>query len=331
MLHETDLSRVDLNLLVLFEAVLGERHVGRAAKRLHLSPSAVSHGLGRLRRLLSDPVFLRTPKGVVPTARALELSHPIGHLLAAARSVVATAAPFDPRTSSREFALGAPDGISTSLLLPLLARLRREAPGVDIRLRQVLPPEGGVTPQAAWEPVLAQLDARVLDVAIAPFGEVPARFVSTRLRTEDFVIVSGPAHPFARKPGLATYCAANHLVVSLTGDARGFVDRALAERGLARRVALTVPGFFLALSLVAETDLLAAVPRSLARDHAHRAGVVVTESPLALPRFEIRMVVPRVALADSGLAWLNAALHETGASGGEHPGRRPRASGRRSP
>ena len=186
-------------------------------------------------------------------------------------------------------------------------------------------------PQAAWEPVLAQLDARVLDVAIAPFGEVPARFVSTRLRTEDFVIVSGPAHPFARKPGLATYCAANHLVVSLTGDARGFVNRALAERGLARRVALTVPGFFLALSLVAETDLLAAVPRSLARDHAHRAGVVVTESPLALPRFEIRMVVPRVALADSGLAWLNAALHETGASGGEHPGRRPRASGRQSP
>ena len=141
MLHETDLSRVDLNLLVLFEAVLREQHVGRAAKRLHLSPSAVSHGLGRLRQLLKDPVFLRTPKGVVPTARALELAEPIGQLLAGARSVVATAAPFDPRTSAREFTIGAPDGASTLFLLPLLARLRREAPEVNIRLRQVLPPE----------------------------------------------------------------------------------------------------------------------------------------------------------------------------------------------
>jgi DNA-binding transcriptional LysR family regulator len=329
MLHETDLSRVDLNLMVLFEAVLGERHVGRAAKRLHLSPSAVSHGLGRLRNLLRDPVFLRTPKGVVPTARALELAQPIGQLLAAARSVVATAAPFDPRSSSREFTIGAPDGISTSLLLPLLARLRREGPGVDIRLRQVLPPEGDRIGEAAWEPVLAQLDARTLDVAIAPFGEVPARFAATKLRTEDFVIVSRPGHPFARKPGLPSYCAAKHLVVSLTGDARGFVDRALAERGLARRVALTVPGFFLALSLVARSDLVAAVPRSLASDHARLAGVVVTESPLPLPRFEISMVVPRVALADSGLAWLNAALRDAAASGGEHPGRRTRGPGRR--
>src|SRR5678816_2987614 len=103
MLNEIDLSRADLNLLVLFETVLLERHVGRAAARLHLSPSAVSHGLGRLRRLLAAPLFLRTPRGVVPTARALELAAPIEEVLSGVRRVLATSPSFDPRTSTREF------------------------------------------------------------------------------------------------------------------------------------------------------------------------------------------------------------------------------------
>src|SRR5688500_2699385 len=118
MLNEIDLSRTDLNLLVLFEVVLGERHVGRAAERLNLSPSAVSHGLGRLRRLLNDPLFLRTPKGVVPTARALALAEPIAEALARVRGIVATAAPFDPATSARRFRIGAPDGVSGVFLPP---------------------------------------------------------------------------------------------------------------------------------------------------------------------------------------------------------------------
>ena len=103
MLNQIDLSRADLNLLVLFEAVLKERHVGRAADRLNLTPSAVSHGLGRLRRLLNDPLFLRTPKGVVPTARATELAAPIADVLARVRSVISTAEPFDPAKSTRRF------------------------------------------------------------------------------------------------------------------------------------------------------------------------------------------------------------------------------------
>jgi DNA-binding transcriptional LysR family regulator len=112
MLNEIDLSRTDLNLLVLFEAVLAERNVGRAADRVDLTPSAVSHGLGRLRRLLNDPLFLKTPKGVVPTARATELAAPIADVLTRVRSVVSTAEPFDPATSTRRFTIGAPDGVS---------------------------------------------------------------------------------------------------------------------------------------------------------------------------------------------------------------------------
>src|SRR5688500_1119224 len=111
MLNKTDLARSDLNLLVLFETVLEERHVGRAAERLKLSSSAVSHGLTRLRRFLNDPLFLKTPKGVVPTARATELAAPIAEILAHVRSVIATAEPFDPAKSTRRFTIGAPDGV----------------------------------------------------------------------------------------------------------------------------------------------------------------------------------------------------------------------------
>ena len=322
MLHEIDLSRADLNLLVLFETVLRERHVGRAATRLHLSASAVSHGLGRLRRLLKDPVFLRTPKGVVPTARALELAAPVADVLAGARSILATSTPFDPRTSTREFTLGAPDGASTAFLLPLLTRLRVEAPGVNLRLRQLLPPGDGRAGVASWEPACAELDSRTLDLAIGPFDAVPARFASETLREEDFVIVSRRGHRFARAPVLDSYCAASHLVVSQTGDARGFVDRALAGLGRTRRVALTVPSFFMALSIVAETDLLAAVPRSFARVHGPRAGLVVIEPPLSLPRFQLRMILPAGGLTDAGLAWLCSAIRQ-GSGPREAATRRP--------
>ena len=121
MLNEIDLSRADLNLLVLFETVMTERHVGRAADKLSLTASAVSTGLGRLRKLLNDPLFLRTPKGVVPTARATELAEPVAEILGRIRNVVATAEPFDPAKSTRRFMVGSPDGALGVFLPQLLA------------------------------------------------------------------------------------------------------------------------------------------------------------------------------------------------------------------
>ena len=304
MLHEIDLARADLNLLVLFEAVLEERHVGRAAERLNLSPSAVSHGLGRLRRLLGDPVFLRTPKGVTPTARALDLAGPIAEVLAGARPVLASAQPFDPATSTRVFVIGAPDGVS-GILLPLLARVRERAPGLDLRLLQLLPGPSR-EPPGNWDPAWAKLDARGLDLAIGPFAGIMARFAAIPLCEEDFVIASCLGHPFAEAPSLDAYCAASHLVTSLSGDPFGFVDVALAAQGRARRVALTVPSFFMALAVAASTDLLVAIPRTFAR--AHGGGLAVTEPPLPLPTYALSAVLPRAALQDAGTVWLRDTL-----------------------
>src|SRR5262245_55257185 len=183
MLNEIDLSRADLNLLVLFETVLAERHVGRAADKLNLTASAISHGLGRLRRLLNDPLFLRTPKGVVPTARADALAEPIAEVLARVRNVIGTSAPFDPATTTRRFTLGAPDG--TAILPTLLARLQAEAPGIDLGVRQMLPPQRGAS-TAAWKPALVELEQRHIDIAIVPLDAVPTRFAARLLYEEDF-------------------------------------------------------------------------------------------------------------------------------------------------
>jgi DNA-binding transcriptional LysR family regulator len=304
MLNEIDLSRADLNLLVLFQTVLTERHVGRAADRLNLSASAVSHGLGRLRRLLNDPLFLRTPKGVVPTVRATELADPVADILARIRKVVATAEPFDPSKSTRRFMLGAPDGASAVFLLQLLTALKQSAPRVDLGVQQLLPPKTAKTVERAWDETLANLDTRELDIAIIPIDEVPARFVGRFLFEEDFVAVTRPAHPFVRTPTLERYCQSDHLLVSSSGDSHGFFDMILAGQGRSRRVAVTVPNFIMALAVVAETDLVASLPRRLVAMHAARFGVIASELPLSYPHSTVRAVVTKAAIMDAGIAWL---------------------------
>jgi DNA-binding transcriptional LysR family regulator len=314
MLNEIDLSRTDLNLLVLFEAVMQEGHVGRAAERMSLTPSAVSHGLGRLRRLLDDPLFLKTPRGVVPTARATQLAAPIGEVLARVRSVVASAGPFDPATSTRRFVIGAPDGASAVFLPRLFAELQRSAPGIDIGVRQLLPVAGETAPERAWRSAWTELDARAMDAAVIPSDDMPARFWKQLLYQEDFVLAMRKRHPFARDANLARYCEAQHLVVSLTGDPHGFVDEILAKKGRSRRIALTVPNFMFALAVVSESDLVCAVPRRFAAVHAARFGVVAVDAPLPLGQFKVNIVAPQVALMDAGLHWLVALVQRIGLS-----------------
>ena len=308
MLNPMHLSRVDLNLLVLFEAVLAEGHVGRAAERMHLTASAVSHGLGRLRLLLNDPLFLRTPKGVVPTARARELAAPLADALARVRSVLESAAPFDAATSVRRFTIGAPDAVSAVLLPRLLDAVRRAAPGIDIGVRQLLPSPGEPLPERAWRHAFDELEAGAMDVAVLPAAQVPARFAATSLYDEDFVVAARAGHPFAAASTLAHYCELRHLVVSLTGDAHGFVDMRLAEKGRTRRVVATVPNFMLALALVAETDMVSALPRTLVARHGARLGVVAIEPPLPLGRFRLNAIAPGAAMLDGGVAWLLGVL-----------------------
>jgi len=303
MLNKNHLSRIDLNLLVVFSFVLEERHVARAAGRLNLTPSAVSHALVRLRQLLNDPLFLRTAKGVVPTARALALGEPVAEILARVGGVVAAAAPFDAATSVRRFAIGAPDAVIASLAVPLLQRIGLNAPHVDIGLLHLMPSESGAG-NHPWQGSLDKLEKRDIDVAALPLRTVPPRFEARRLYDEDFVVAMRKGHRFARSPTIAAFCAAHHLLVSLSGDPRGFVDDLLAKRGLKRRIALTVPTFMTALAHLSSSDLIAALPRRLVASHAARFGLTFVELPFKRKPDPIVAVATKAAMMDKGIAFV---------------------------
>jgi DNA-binding transcriptional LysR family regulator len=304
MLKPAQLLRIDLSLLVLFSTVLEEGHVARAAARLNLTPSAVSHGLRRLRRLLHDPLFLKTPSGVKPTDRAQALAGPVAEVLRRVEGIVATAGPFDPKTAQRCFTIGAPDALAAIFLGPLVARLAREAPGVDIRLLQLMPQHHGRPTSEVWQTTLIELDAQRLDLAVLPIGPPPPRFAERLLFEEDFVVAMRKGHTLARKPSLTGYLAAQHMLVSAIGDAVGVVDRRLAEQGHSRRVAVTVPNFMMALVQLAESDLVATLPRRLVERHAARFNLVTRPVPLPWTPDPVRVVASQAAMADAGIAWM---------------------------
>lgn len=303
MLNKTHLSRVDLNLLVVFSAVLEERHVGRAAGHLNLTSSAVSHAIRRLRELLNDPLFLRTPKGVVPTARALELEETVSEILARVGKVLAASGPFDPATCQRRFTVGGPDAIMAALAQPLLKRVGAAASGVDVCLLHAMPTQRGALAEQPWLESLEKLEKREMDVAVLPIGAVPPRFEARDLYEEQFVVAMRKGHPFSRSPTEAQYLRTPHLLVSLGGDPHGFVDDQLAKRGLKRRVALTVPNFMMALTHLSGSDMIAALPRRLVANEARRFGLVSAELPFKRKPDQIRAVVTRAAMMDAGVAW----------------------------
>ncbi len=307
MLNQIDLSRTDLNLLVLFETVLAKRHVGQAAAALNLSPSAVSHGLGRLRRLLNDPLFLRTPRGVTPTDRALQIAPRIAEILDGVRGILGEIEPFDPATSTRRFRIGTPDS-ALAVHGPLLVQqVESAAPNVGLSLLHVLPSFRTSPGDGAFSHVLDQLDERSLDLAALPRladAPLPARFLVRSLGGDRLVGVCRPEHPFARRPSLETYCAARHVFMSLTGDRTGVIDTVLAQLGQERTVMTTVPSAMLALLMAASADLVAGLPASLAEGQAARFGLVANPLPFELELTPLYAVVTRAAHADAGIVWL---------------------------
>jgi DNA-binding transcriptional LysR family regulator len=304
-MNTAQLARTDINLLVLFDVVFQERHLGRAAVRLGLTASAISHGLGRLRRLLNDPLFLRMPRGVVPTVRANELAEPVADILARVRSVLGSAEPFDAARSRRRFVIAAPDAISAVFLPPLISSIRREAPHVDLAVREAFPAARILSMESAWDSVRTQLEARSVDMAVIPAAQPSARFARKRLLSTEFVIAARAGHPFLKQPTLDRFCSMEHLVVSPLGDPHGFIDIRLKKLNRTRRVALTVPNFMLALSLIASTDLIAAVPRNLADAHGKRIGLKYVEVPLTLNDMDpVYVIASKAALLDAGVAWL---------------------------
>jgi len=279
-----DLSRFDLNLLLVFEALLTEGHVTRAGRRLKLSQSATSSALGRLRDVMQDDLFVRTADGMIPTPRALELAEPLRQALRDVRAALDGGA-FDPATVERTFTVSASD-YDVALHVPRLAqRLSKEAPGIDLR----------ILPHINVDAV-AQVDTAEVDAALGWFPRAPQRLHTELLLEESFVCVMRRKHPLAGDLlTLNDFAAAPHLLVTLVGDTSGIIDDLLAERGLERRVAMTIPHFAAAPSVLANSDLIATLPKRLSDRFADQYGLIARELPFESHRTRHEMIWhPRV-------------------------------------
>jgi DNA-binding transcriptional LysR family regulator len=296
-MHEIDLTRTDLNLLVVFEALMRERHVGRAAARLSLSQSATSHALGRLRLLFDDPLFVRHPRGIEPTPRARDLAQPIAQALSHMRQILSPPTDFDPATLRRTFTVAMHDYALSVLMPSLIAELRRQAPGVDLRCVSVPPSE-----------VVDGLDRGVLDFALGGFVGVKARRVTrTALFSDRFVGVARRGHPRLTdgRMSLDDFVDLPHVLVSPGGQPSADIDP-LSSLGLERRVAITVPNFLALPYAVEKADLIGVLPERLALRAAETASLTLVDLPIRIEGMTCNLLTlaPLVELPE--IRWLTA-------------------------
>ncbi len=247
------LAGVDLNLLVVLDALLRESSVTRAAKRIGLSQSATSHALARLRRLLGDPVLVRTPQGMAPTPRAARLAGPVQSALEQIEQSLAPPRPFDPSRSSHGFTLSLEDAGQVGLLPLLAERLKTEAPGVDLRVHS-----------AGAGSVAEELAAGSVDLALAVSPEPTEGIHAEVVFTTPYVSIVRAGHPEVRKRlTLKRFTELSHIVLGGPGSVDPEIDRALEASSRSRRAALTVPSLLPIPWLVARSDLVATVPALL--------------------------------------------------------------------
>jgi DNA-binding transcriptional LysR family regulator len=293
---------LDLNLLLVFDAVMSERHVTRAARRLGMTQPAVSNALGRLREALGDELVLKVPGGVAPTSRALAMWPSLRAALGQIRDTLRPPA-FDPARMAAAFALAMNDDLASLFVPPLARRLERRAPEVDLR---VVPNVKARAPAA--------LERGEAAMVLCTFPRQGAHLHARPVLHDRYMAVMRQGHPLAKRPLTPErFASARHLLVSPRGDPRGFVDALLEARGFSRRVGLSIHHFSLAPRLVAETDLVATLTlRTVVQSGlGHRLHVVPL--PFELPPVEVRLVWHEREQNNPAHAWLRSELCALGA------------------
>jgi DNA-binding transcriptional LysR family regulator len=305
----TNFRTLDLNLLRVFDQVMTDRNLTKAARQLAMTQPAVSNALGRLRDALGDQLVTRSGYGVEPTPRALALWPAVSDALRQLESSL-TPGDFTASEANTTFVLAMADATAAELMPGLVEILERDAPGVSIRSvplttrdpRRMLD-EGQVDLAVGFFPaVLADLTAQAQSVGMAAFDH-------QRLYDGEYVCVMRKGHPLARGPlTLKRYCDAHHLLVSFSGRPFGFVDEALASLGRKRRIVLTVNQFFTAGRVVARSDLLTVLPRHFVGVTGIAEELVLRELPFEVPPVHVDSLWHRRQGQRSDHAWLRLAV-----------------------
>ena len=290
----------DLNLLLVFEAMLHDRSVSRAASRLGLSQPALSHALKRLRQMLGDELFVRTPAGRIPTPRADALAGPVRHALSEIEGVLEPE-DFMAAEARRRFTIAMNNYAAMVLAPALVARCAALAPGVRLTIR----PSGTLD-------AVDELDRGGLDLVLSPTRPHPERINSVVLLIDDYVAVTRRLHPTAgRTLDARLFAAIPHLMVSSSPDDFSSVDRALSDAGLSRHVMVEAP-FLATGEIILQSDMIAIMARNVAGLLARSHAVEIREIPMQGDRTVVSMSWSRRLDKHPAHRWLRGLVRDIG-------------------
>lgn len=292
------LESLDLNLLLVFEALAAEQNVTRAAERVGLSQPAMSSALSRLRRLLDDPLFERSGGRMQPTRRARQLIGPIGEALARIREALETQT-FRPEESAREFRIVATDYIELMVIPQIVAEVARVAPHVTLRV---------LAAGALFDPPLSLLQSGRADLAIGFYGQVTPQLMAVKLFNERWVALVRKTQKLPRgKLDLRMFLTIPQvrMLYAPTVEGGGMIDMTLSARGMERRIGTIVAHLSSVPRVVAATGFLGVVPERLARAEAARHRLRILEPPIALPASPCVLIRHERAQLDPALLWLS--------------------------
>jgi DNA-binding transcriptional LysR family regulator len=291
--YSNNWGAIDLNLLIVFDMLMREHNLTRAGRRLGLSQPATSHALARLRQMLNDDLFVRTPEGMQPTVRAEQMAEPVRSALLALSSTLKPES-FDPASAQRDFTVAVNNHAARAIVPALVCAVAKMAPRVTLDIRPL-----GIAD------LTDQLDAGGTDVVLSTLTDGGERFRCVRVMDDDYVALLDREHGAMLEPRLSADLVAEipHVAITSSGDDTSFIDEALEQQGLVRKIATRVPFLSLALILV-NSKLLAVVPRRVAVDLARICPLAVKELPFASPRIALSMIWQRRVDNHAAHRWL---------------------------
>jgi DNA-binding transcriptional LysR family regulator len=294
-----DTKRIDLNLLVSLEALLVERNVTRAAARLHMSQPALSAQLNRLRDLFKDPLLVPAHRGMVPTAKALELIGPLRASLDQLRGTLKGHDSFSPTTAELTLSIACTDYVEAVVMAPLIVELRDKAPKIRLAVHRLAPAR-----------LAQQLADGDVDLAIATPEPAQAHLRTRHLFEESYILIGRPGHPrIAEGVTPLGFAGLEQVIVSPSGG--GFstpVDVTLEALGYSRKVVASAASFLVIPAIVASSDLVALVPRRLMRDRL--AGVTWIDVPWLPERFQVELIWHERTHGHQGQQWIREQIYD---------------------
>jgi DNA-binding transcriptional LysR family regulator len=293
------ISQVDLNLFTVFDAIYREGGITAASKRLHLSQPAVSHALSRLRELFADSLFERQGNAMIPTPRARALASSIRSSLGSLEQLLASTATFDPATTPRSFVIATRDSHEISMM-PLLAKVTREGPGLDISAVRM-----------ERRHLEEELESGDLDLAIDIHLLLSPEIRRELLSSEPLVVLARREHPVVQGSlDLATYLSLDHVLVTGRRRGAGYEDAALGKLNLTRRVRVRCQQHAAANELVSQSDLLLTMTRNHALRVNERIQNQLLEFPAEIPSFEVFMYWHANVEDDPASSWLRRLVRD---------------------